>query len=127
MAPCAGTLSLLHGTLLQQPTRSSCRHMHCRLLRLLCPPLTRPAWLCPDMTAGQHAQAFQAFFQRPLQLTCDWAHRCLLTDPSSSEYLTVLKQDRQSWLLVGPCLHPDLVIMLHDRSMQGLYHLPVQG
>lgn len=73
------------------------------------------------MTAGQHAQAFQAFFQRPLQLTCDWAHRCLLTDPSNSEYLTVLKQDRQSWLLVGPCLHPDLVVMLHDRSMQGFF------
>ena len=79
------------------------------------------------MTPGKHVQTFQAFLQRPLQLTCDWVCRCWLTDPSSSEYLTLLKQDRPSWLLVGPCLHPDLVVMLHGMSMQGLYHLPAQG
>ena len=50
-----------------------------------------------------------------------------LTDPSSNEYQTALKQDRQSWLLEEPCLRPDLVVTLYDLSMQGLYRLPAQG
>ena len=59
---------------------------------------------------------------------------CQLTGPSSDEYLTALKRDRQSWLLEEPGLRPpgpgpgpDLVVMLHDMSMQGLYRLPAQG
>ena len=31
-----------------------------------------------------------------------------------------LKQDRRSWRLEEPCLRPDLVITLHDMSMQGV-------
>ena len=81
----------------------------------------------PDMTAGQHAQTFQAFLQRPPQSTCDWARGRRLTDPSCDEYLTALKWDRRSWLLGEPCLRPDLVVTPHDMSMQGLYRLPAQG
>ena len=78
------------------------------------------------MTAEQHVQTFQAFLQRPLQSTCDWVCGCWLTDPSSDEYQTALKRDRQSWLLEEPCLCPDLVVTPYDMSMQGSYRLPAQ-
>ena len=97
----------------------------CRLL--LCPPLTGPAWLSPDMAAEQHVQTFRAFLQHPQQSTRDWARGRRLTDPSSAEYQTALKRDRQSRLLEGPCLRPGLVVTPHDMSIHGLYRLPAQG
>ena len=104
----------------QDPHRKLCR-------LLLCPPLTGPAWFRPDMAAGQHAQTFQASLQRPPQSTRNWARERRMTDPSSDEYLTALKRDRQSWLLDEPCLRPDLVVTPYDMSMQGLYRLVAAG
>ena len=60
----------------------------------------------------------------------NWTAHELLVRPSLralTARATMLKQDRQSWLLEEPCLHPDLVVTLYDMSMQGLYCLPVQG
>ena len=54
------------------------------------------------------------------QPTRDWACGRRLTGPSSDEYQTALKRDRQSWLLEEPCLRPDLVVTPYDISMQGV-------
>ena len=49
-------------------------------------------------------------------------------NPAGSRYLTALKRDHQSWLLVERCLRSDLVVTPYVESTQcGLYHLPAQG